>query len=259
MKWIAPILLSSIVLTAVPRAAAQKTYLLEDGIAYNGHGCAPGINDIEVGTESLKAAMDASGWSGNRYTTYAWPQDFWENCSSNYGSGGLDHLYADAATVSVFSGHGDVGWLLYPDPHNGECGVDFGANMRLGSMNGGEGGYAMWLTCYTLNIDSLPAEANHSWLRQQFGFRNFIGIGSDEARDFFNATNSSTNRVAWINQMDGSGREPIVVTYGTNSTDCSSVRSMAKLKANVLVNDRPQAGPSCNVTNPSFYYCYNYL
>jgi hypothetical protein len=151
--------------------------------------------------------------------------------------------------------------------------VDFSSTMRLGSMAGEVAAVAMWLSCDALQVASLPNEANFQWLRQQLGWTNTIGIGNDDAYDFYIATgghgvfnqqclciewvNAQTNADAWLTNMDGDGRDPIAVSYGTNSSNCWSIHDSAKLADDVYNTARP-GYPTCGQGQPAFYYCYEH-
>jgi hypothetical protein len=120
--------------------AAPYTFYIDGNTNYGtDHGCGTN-NNLSDDTASLASQLIADGsWSGSHYTdTNAWPQDFFESCSSTYGAGGLDNIYADASLLSVFSGHANSGFLTFAYPHNGVCDVSVGTNSRLGSMNGGQ-------------------------------------------------------------------------------------------------------------------------
>jgi hypothetical protein len=54
-------------------------------------------------------------------------------------------------------------------------------------------------------------------LRQSLGWLNTISIGDHEARDFYNSSRSMSNKDAWLRQMQGGGRQPMVLTATTAS------------------------------------------
>ena len=58
-------------------------------------------------------------------------------------------------------------------------------------------------------------------IRQSLSWLNTIDIGDDEARDFYNATRSVANKDAWLRQMQGDGRQPLVLT-ATTASDAST-------------------------------------
>ena len=131
--------------------------------------------------------------------------------------------------------------------------------MRLGSMNGADSGYGMWLTSCTLNTDSLVAEANHQWLQQQFGYHNSPEIKDDQPAWFARYVHSGwTNRSAWLDQMEDrpgwftGDNSPIVVTYGQNEADCNNLAQTLSLGNSVAPRG---GGPSCGQGQPYFWYC----
>jgi hypothetical protein len=233
-----------------------KTYFIDESTDYTGNGCEN--TDLNTITQSLKTALDSSSWTGARWVNgSAWPSDFIESCSATYGVGG-DGAQADTKSLAVFAGHGSTGLLSFGHKKNNVCNVDFSANMRLGSMAGATAAVGMWLGCDALKITSLGTEAHHQWMRQQLGWNNTIAIGDNEPRDFFNATDVKTNARAWLDQMDGSGREPVVYTQGTTSDGCWSVHNSASLKNNVYTSARG-GGPSCGGPMPASWYCWEWI
>jgi len=245
-------------LTVAPQIAA-RTYFIDESTDFTGNGCEN--TDLNTVTASLRSELDANAWSGSRFTNAsAWPQDFVEGCSSSYGSGGLDGSYGDGALLTVYAGHGNRGLLQWGYARNGRCLVDFATNMRLGSMNGARGGYAVWITSCTLNTGSLVAKANHQWLRQQFGYHNSPSVKDNQPRDWFRAIRPSSNKDAWLNTMEDKpgwftgDNSPIVVSYGENSDACWHEHNNKMLKGQVL-SSRP-GGPTCGGGQPQFWYCY---
>ncbi len=248
----------------LPRSAeAAKTFYMDESTDYTGNGCEN--NDLNTVTESLANTMWSFGWAGDRWVnTDAWPQDFVESCSGTYGSAGDDDVTSDTKSLAVFAGHGNIGLLAYGHKHASRCNVDFSANMRLGSMGGDTAAVGMWLICDALEESSLPSEANSQWLRQQLGWTNLIGIGDDEPEDFFLDTWTMTvtpflpgkaNSDAWLSRMDGGGRHPMVVSYGSTESGCWNVHDGARLGDNVFTTERPSS-PACQQGLPAFYYCY---
>lgn len=258
---------------APQHAKAQITYWIDEQTDYTGNGCTTN-DDLNTVTASLHSYLQDSNWTGSRFVNpNAWPQDFIESCSTSFGSGGLDSSAADNGTLAVFAGHGGPGIINFGYPRSGRCNVDFSSNMRLGSMSGNDAGYAMYLQCDGLTVASLPNEANFQWLRQQLGWTNTIPIDDDEPYDFFLATGGhavfdigcwclvwvpgQSNADAWLTTMDGGGRDPIVVSYGTSSSNCWDVHDDAQLKDAVLLSSRSGA-PSCSQSQPAFWYCYEH-
>lgn len=243
-----------------PSARATSTYYIDECTNYqNGNAC--DIANVNTITASLQSALNNDGWSGSRYTEFsAWPQDFWEGCSTAYGFGD-DSTYGDSSTLSVFAGHGNSHLLAFSSTGNGSfnggpsCNVDMTANMRLGNMAGGQAAFGMWLVCDAVQSSELGSNMWQS-LRQQAGWQNSISIGDDEPRDFYNATWSKTNANAWLDQMSSGGRDAIIATFSSDSLDdCWNVHNSAQLRGDVY-NFPRNNGATCEGGQPSYYYCY---
>jgi hypothetical protein len=246
---------------ASPLTRATQTYYIDEGTDFtNGNPC--DIYDVNTITASLQTALGTDGWTGNRYVNdSAWPQDFWEECSSTYGTGGEDLYYGDNGVLSVYAGHGSPHYLYFGSYHGSACTVSMTDNARLGEMAAAQGAFGMWLACEVIQGADLGTN-EYQWLRQQAGWQNTISIGDDEPRDFYNATSSSTNADAWLNQMSSGGRDAIIATtetYTSGSTgdSCWSVHNSAKLKGNIFNTPRG-GGPSCGNGPPEYWYCYEH-
>jgi len=241
-------------------SAHAQSFYIDENTSYTNHPPCVNNPDLNTVTASLQTTMVNSGWVGSRFTDQnSWPQDFTEACSStSYGPFGDDGAFADEHVLAVFAGHALPGLVAWGYPHDNVCTRDFKANIRLGQMSGAQAAAAMWLGCEVLSPTSLPTEGNYEWLRQQFGWVNSIGIDDDEPSEFFNDTAGSTNRDAWLNDMSGSGREPIVVTYDNYSeNNCWIIHYAASLGDQQYTNPRG-AGPSCGEGLISYWYCYEY-
>ena len=205
---------------------ASKTYYIDEWVDFPAPGQTCSQNDLNTVTASLRSAMDADLWTGVRYVdTSAWPQDFWEQ---NRVTGGLDHVYGDTKTVTVYAGPGTPG-TIYCGPHNDACTASTGSHMRLGAGPGSSGGttaLAVWLACEVPHVDFLAGETALNNVRQQLGWLNIISIGDNEPRDVYNKTKTQANKDAWIWTMNGAGgrnpatgasenRKPVVVTGTT--------------------------------------------
>jgi hypothetical protein len=244
-------------------AWATKSYYIDEMTNYsNGNAC--DIANVNTITSSLQTQLNSDGWSGTRYTEFsAWPQDLWEECSSNYGTNGEDFYYGDNGFLTVFAGHGNAHLLGYSSTGNGgtyngstTCNTNLSNNSRLGEMDGAQAGFGMWLACSVVQSSELGTNMWQS-LRQQAGWQNSINIGNDEPLQFYNATSSQTNANAWINQMGTNGRKAIIATFSSTSvSDCWNVHNAAKLKGNVYNSPRNN-GASCGGGQPSYYYCYS--
>ncbi|WP_438040974.1 hypothetical protein [Sorangium sp. So ce128] len=192
----------------------------------------------------------------------AWPHDFIEQCSTTFGSGGLDAATSDLHSLTVYAGHGNKGLLQWGFPHNGRCTISFEPNMRLGSMAGASSGYAMYVTSCTLAEDSLVGHANFQWVNQQFGYHNSPSVGDDQPANFYDLTDALDNTTAWLDETEDrpgwftGDNSPIVVTHGTNSSNCSSKHNFSFLGAAMSVWTPMPGGPTCGQGIPSFWYCY---
>ena len=201
--------------------AAPKTFYMDEGTRYSDVGMCTN-QDLNTVTESLAAAMRGDGWIGSRFVNeLAWPQDYRDR---TLDANGLDNQYGDAASVTVFAGHGNAGLITFR-PRNGVCTASAGANMALGFRStGAQAAVGIWLSC-DMFATGLLDEATSSYrqmdIRQSLGWLNTIGIGDDEPRDFYNATRSMSNKDAWLRQMQGNGRQPLVLT-ATTANDAST-------------------------------------
>lgn len=242
--------------------AAPSYYIDECTNFQNGNSC--DIATVNTITATLQTALNASGWTGSRFTEFsAWPQDFWESCSTTYGTSGVDSFYADAHTLAVYAGHGSAHRVYFSSTGNGgtyggapRCFIDMTQNMRLGNMAGASAAFGMWLACEVIQSSELGSAMWQS-LRQQASWQNSIAIGDDEPRDFFNATSAKNNVNAWLDQMSSGGRDAILATFSSISgTDCWNVHNAAKLKGNVWNTPRNN-GAACGGGQPLYYYCYS--
>lgn len=250
-------------ITASSGVVAAPTYYIDECTNYqNGNSC--DIATVNTITATLQSALNADGWTGSRFTEFsAWPQDFWEACSSTYGTSGADSSYADAHTLAVFAGHGSAHTLYFSSTGNGgtyggspRCFTDMTQNMRLGTMVGAQAAFGMWLVCDAVQSAELGSNMWQS-LRQQAGWQNTIGIGDNEPRDFYNATSAKTNANAWLDQMSTGGRNAILATFSsTSATDCWNVHNSAKLKGNVWNTPRNN-GTGCGGGQPGYWFCYS--
>lgn len=199
----------------IAASAAPLTFYMDEVTAYQGLSMCANSN-LNTVTASLATAMRSDGWTGSRFVNAsAWPQDFRDKLLD---SNGLDDSYGDAASLSVFAGHGSPGQLLF-QPRNGVCTANAGRNMTLGpGSTGGNAAVGMWLSCEMLSaglLDESTSAYRRMNLRQSLGWLNSIGIGDNEPRDFYNRSKSMANKDAWLQQMRGWGRQPIVLTATT--------------------------------------------
>jgi hypothetical protein len=242
------------------------TYYIDQNVNYPGNSGCPGNNTLSDDTASFASAMNSDGWTGQHWVDQnAWPQDFYESCSSSYGTGGLDSTYGDGALVSVFSGHANAGYLTYGYANNGQCAVDLHNNARLGSMYGAQSSYAIYYGCCTLKESSLVNEANWEWTNQAFGFIDAEEDGNDQLKDFYNDTSTVINKTSWLNHMESrpgwfqGSNSPMVVSYGYNQTDATYVQNQSWIRNPGVFQAPRGGGPSCGQGQPSFYYIYVFI
>jgi hypothetical protein len=148
----------------------------------------------------------------------------------------------------VYAGHGNVNILQFGFQRNGQCLVNISNQMRLGTAGGNRSAYMMYLTSCTMNLNGLGNLFNNE-VHQQFGYHNSPSIKDDQPRDFYNATGASglSNRDAWLDEMEDKpgwftgDNSPIVMTFGTSSTDASNKHASARLRAGSFLG--PAAEP----------------
>lgn len=212
-------LASTGLLALPPTQAAPSTFYMDEITQYSDISMCTNAN-VNTVTASLATAMRSDGWTGSRYVNAsAWPQDFRDLALDS--TNGLDHYYGDASTLSVFAGHGGPGLLTFR-PRNGICTTSAGTNMAFGyGSTGGNTAVGIWLSCEMLGtglLDESTSAYRRMNIRQSLGWINSIGIGDNEARDFYTATRTISNKDAWLNEMQGNGRKPIVLTATTSSS-----------------------------------------
>ncbi len=205
------------VLTTNIALAGSKTFYMDEGTHYSDVGMCTNA-DLNTVTASLADAMRSDGWSGSRFVNeLAWPQDYRDKALD---TNGLDNLYGDNASVTVFAGHGNAGLITFR-PRSGVCTANAGSNMALGfGSTGGAATVGIWLSCDMFNtglLDESTSSYRKMNIRQSLGWLNTIGIDDDEPRDFYNATKSTSNKDAWLRQMQGNGRQPLVLTATTST------------------------------------------
>ncbi len=196
-------------------SAAPLTFYMDEVTSYSDISMCTNAN-LNTVTDSLASTMRSESWSGSRFVNAsAWPQDYRDKLLD---SAGLDDSYGDASSFTVFAGHGNAGLLTFR-PRNGVCSARAGTNMALGyGSSGANSVVGMWLSCDMFAsglLDESSSLYRRMNLRQSMGWLNTISIGDNEARDFYNKSKSMANKDAWLQQMRGSGRQPIVLTATT--------------------------------------------
>jgi hypothetical protein len=255
---------SAMTLTAYSAYALAPEYYIEEITDFTGNGCT-NVDDTNEITWSLTQALNADGQNGSRWMNAdSWPQDWWEQCSAIYGSGGGDKWWADTARLAVYAGHGYVGGLYFGYPHAGQCLSDLGSNMRLGQMSGDESGYAMYLTSCTMHPDYWVSDVNHQWVFQQFGFANPSLIGEDYAGDFYDATNVYSNKDAFLDEFEDrpgwftGDNSPVVITKSTTQTDALNRHNGSRFAYGDPFWETISGGAICGNQPPGFHWYYSW-
>jgi hypothetical protein len=219
-----------------------KTYYIDESTDFTGNGCENvDLNDV---TSSLRNSLNANGWTGQRWVnSNAWPQDFYEQTMA--GLSGLDNLFGDNASLTVYAGHGNRALLQFGFMRNSRCLVTLNTQARLGTQAGDKAIYAMYVTSCTINLDSLSRHFNNQ-IRQSFGYHNSPTVKDDQPRDFFEETSNQDNAHAWINEMEDrpgwftGDNSPIALTFGLDSSHCDWVRNSARLRPGSLLWGAPE-------------------
>ena len=202
-------------------SAASKTFYMDEGTHYSDISMCNN-HDLNTVTESLASEMRSNGWAGSRFVNeLAWPQDYRDK---TLDANGLDNLFGDNTTLTVYAGHGNAGLITFR-PRLNQCQANAGSNMALGSgSTGGRATIGIWLSCDMFDtglLDESSSSYRRMNLRQSLGWLNTISIDDDEARDFFRKSQRMSNKDAWLDQMQGDGREPLVLT-ATTANDAST-------------------------------------
>lgn len=252
-------------------ANAADTYYIDESTDFTGNGCEnTDLNDV---TAYLAGLLRTYSWYGSKFeNSDAWPQDFVESCNPITYGYGLDASYSDQKTLSVYAGHGNVGYLQWGYKKYDMCGVDFASTgdtaktgvMRLGQMAGTQSVYGMYITSCTLKKSGLATKANYQWVNQQFGYHNSPSVGDNQAGEWFlELVDGYANRQAWLDAMEDKpglftgDNSPMVVSYGTDSTNCLPYHVHNSLYGSL--NFPRGGGPSCGGSPPAFTYCYTLI
>lgn len=200
-------------------------------------------------TYPIRNGLIALGWTGSYFTgTMAWPQDFIDKSVINYPDG-LDHIFADNGQLSVFSGHGDSGYIHYSNSHTvtvdnvpyTRCGAgdNFHDNgVVIGAATGDQSANMIVIACCYLNPNQLGwIDGGGTTQIMGYGSLSFTDAGMVE--DFFNASQGSTNKDAWLDNMEDKpywftgDNTAAVLTKGWTWDDVNWNVSHCKLKGGV--------------------------
>jgi hypothetical protein len=232
-------------------AHGARTYFIDQVVNYPTPCTQPNLFDD---TWSLKSRMDAASWTGSKYTDgAAWARDFRESCSTQFGTSGLDNIYGDASSFTVFSGHGNPAKLYFGVAQN-TCTINIDNQVRLGAMNGASAAVAMYLSCSTLskNSSGTPLHGGLEWVRQQLGFHDITGDQTAAYGSFFDDTQNKNNSQAWLDRLWD--QPAIAISYANGNNSCWDISNSARLKMNNFTSSRG-GGPSCGGGQPLYQWC----
>lgn len=211
----------------------QKVYFIGESTDFSGGGACSNddVNDV---TSSLALEMQDAGWVGIRWSDgQTWAEDFAEG---TFFPNALDGTYADAATVSVYAGHGNVGIWQWGQPSgSGACVLPLTTAMRLGTLAGDRSTLVMSLTSCTGRADRLWSTLGQTnRVRQILAYHNSPVIWANQPRDFFRATESGlSNRAAWLTTMaskPGVGKNsPSLLTLAGSEASAIELHESASL------------------------------
>ena len=208
----------------------HRTFFIGESTKFDGGGLCDnsGLNAV---TSTLRNELDDAGWAGLRFVDDdSWPEDFREATLSGLA---LDVLHGDAARLSIYAGHGNVGFLQWGRPSdNGTCRTTIDLNARLGTLAGDTAATTMLMTSCTMRVDQLWPNFQNQACRQFLGYHDSPYIGYDEARKVFTRTQDGQSTAdAWLEEMDANivSNSPVVFTMGTSPDDATNVHGMTNL------------------------------
>jgi hypothetical protein len=208
----------------------HRTYFIGESTKFDGGGLCDnsGLNAV---TSTLRNELVDAGWTGLRFVNdNSWPEDFREATMSDLA---LDEIHGDAARLSIYAGHGNVGMLQWGRPSdNGVCRTNIDPNARLGTLAGDTAGATMLMTSCTMRADQLWPVFQNQACRQFLGYHDSPFIGHDEARKVFKRTQDSQPTAdAWLEEMEANigSNSPVVFTMGTSPDDATSTHGITNL------------------------------
>ncbi|NVB41451.1 hypothetical protein G6O69_26670 [Pseudenhygromyxa sp. WMMC2535] len=230
-----------------PLEAAQspQRYFMGETLHFDGgEGC--NNAKLNVVTKTLAAELDEAGWSGERWVDEdSWPEDFAD--SELLIDFGLDELLSDAATLAVYAGHGNAGsWQWGTPSPSGTCSLSLNTSMRMGSMAGDQATVLMSLTSCTGRADTVWAGLGQtSRVRQILAYHNSPIITRNQARDFLRASQSLSDRAAWLtvmaNRVGVGHNSPSIFTLGLTPDDALAYHASARLHGLVGLSAPPES------------------
>ncbi|NVB36588.1 hypothetical protein G6O69_02005 [Pseudenhygromyxa sp. WMMC2535] len=212
--------------------AGYASFFIGESTKFDGGGKCDAAN-LNTVTRTLRNRLDDAGWSGLRFVDdNSWPEDFIE---AEIVLGGLDGSYGDAATLAVYAGHGDVGFLSWGRPSDtGLCSLSIPPVARLGRMSGGQAKVAMFLTSCTSRQDQAWEVYRFNAFRHVMGYHNSPYVGPDEARKVFKRMQDGQPSVyAWLDEMEQNGapgkNSPVAMTMGDSGPEAEAVHPFTNL------------------------------
>lgn len=209
----------------------HRTYFIGESTKFDGGGDCDNA-DLNTVTSTLRKTLAEAGWSGQRLVDEGtWPEDFREE---TLVAAALDSARADAARLTIYAGHGNVGRLQWGRPSdNGQCATTLMDQVRLGTSAGDTAASTMFMTSCTLRVDTAWDTLETNACRQFFGYHNSPHIGYDEARKVFKRIQDGQSTVsAWLEEMvhnvSGSN-SPVAFTMGITSVEALNVHGTTNL------------------------------
>lgn len=199
-------------------------------------------------------AMDPSDQCGGAKPHCAEPADFAESQDVHtYGLVGKDHLWADAATLSVFMGHGTHNLIAYRRPTitptaTEVCQLNFSDGIRLGYAGGNKTRVALFAaSCVGFAADLLDPDDGDDFLdglgkRHSWQFLTFYDSPSLDDLMFPNfvtlLSKGDPNYLAWIGATylnpPNDYNQPIVYTTYNAAADVASRWTILELVTRIL-------------------------
>ena len=213
-------------------AQGYETFFISESTKFDGGGSCEN-DDLNTVTKTLRSRLDDAQWVGLRFVDdNSWPEDFQE---STLLANALDGIFGDAASLTVYAGHGGVGQLQWGRPsENGACRVTLRTQARLGRLAGDEAKIAMFLTSCTSRQDQVWSVYRRNSFRHAMGYHNSPYIGHDEARKVFKRMQDGQSSVhAWLDEMEQNGapgkNSPLAMTLGSSEFEAEDTHALTNL------------------------------
>jgi hypothetical protein len=209
----------------------HRSFFIGESTKFDGGGACTNAK-LNTITSSLREALVDAGWTGLRFVDEnTWPEDFRESSASDIA---LDDIHGDAARLSVYAGHGNVGLLQWGRPsNNGLCQNTIKFDSRLGKLAGDTAAATMFMTSCTMRIDNLWPMFKDQASRQFFGYHNSPYIGHNEPRKVFKRSQDGQPTAdAWLEGMALNilgKNSPVVFTMGVSPDDAANTHGATNL------------------------------